>query len=360
MHKYYIGVMSGTSLDGIDVALCKITNCSCKLIHANTYPFTKNLKLEVLETIKTPKSVLQIGELDVKLGLLFAKAINKFLKKFNIAKSSVEAVGLHGQTLWHKPDTKLPFSMQLGSAGVVAAKTDLRCVADFRSLDIANGGQGAPFTPAFHKKLFSHLSQTTAVLNIGGMANITLIEKKLKGWDIGCGNVLLDYWIQTTHNKDYDLDGKFAASGEVYKELLESFLQDKYFKKAPPKSTGREYFNPLWLEKYLQRFQHLNDADVQRTLVELVAQSIANDLKHRDVKLLIVCGGGAKNSFLMKRIETLCRISVFTSDELGVSSDFMEAMAFAWLAYMRLHNKKVNLKSVTGAKRNSILGAIYG
>lgn len=360
MDKHYIGVMSGTSLDAVDVVLCKVTHSTCKLIHAYSKDIPNKLKQEVLESIHSAQTLQHIGELNVKLGLLFAKAIKEFLKKYDINKNSISAIGLHGQTLWHNPSGEYPFSMQLGDPNIVYAKTAITTIADFRRQDIANGGEGAPFAPAFHKKVFSHLGKNTAVLNIGGMANITLLEKKLQGWDVGCGNVLLDYWIQKTQNKPYDMHGNFAASGKIDEALLQNFLQDKYFQKKPPKSTGREYFNPLWLEKHLHKLPNIKNADIQRTLIELVAKSVANDLKNTDVTLLIVCGGGAKNSFLMRRLEALCKISIFTSDELGVSSDFMEAMAFAWLAYMRMHDKKVKLKSVTGAKRNSLLGAIYG
>jgi len=358
MYKLYVGLMSGTSLDGVDVALCEITSSSCKLISSLEYPFDSKLKEEVLSAIDSPITLKEIGELDVKLGNLFANAINKLLIGFD--KSSINAVGLHGQTLWHQPDSETPFSMQLGSASVVSAQTGIQVVSDFRSMDIAHGGQGAPFAPAFHQFAFSNLKERTAVLNIGGMANITLLGEELKGWDTGCGNVLLDMWISKSQNRTYDRDGEFAKSGTVNMDLLNSMLDDPYFLKPAPKSTGREYFNATWLSNHLPVFQTLNDEDIQRTLLELTARTIANDLKRSDIELLIVCGGGAKNSFLMQRLQTLCKLEVKSSDEFGVSSDFLEAMAFAWLAYKRVHNEEVNLKSVTGADKNSILGAIYG
>ncbi len=272
----------------------------------------------------------------------------------------------------NKPDGDFPFSMQLGCPNIVSAKTDIQVVADFRSMDIANGGQGAPFAPAFHQFMFASLDKNVAVLNLGGMANISILdsqlssfsgltrESSLHGWDTGCGNVLLDLWVTIHTGKSYDKDGEFARSGELNKELLDAMLDDEYFKKFPPKSTGREYFNQKWLAQYLCKFKSIKNEDIQRTLLELTAKTVANDIKKTKTELLIVCGGGSKNIFLMERLKELCEIEVVVSDEYGVSSDFMEAMAFAWLAYKRVHNQKVKLSSVTGAKKDSILGGIYG
>ena len=358
MSELYVGVMSGTSLDGIDVALCEIDSQNCKVIKSLEYPFKHDLKAEILNTIETQISLKQLGELNIKLGVLFSKAINKLL--IGVDKNSINAIGLHGQTLWHEPDSEFPFSMQLGDPSIVVAKSGIKVVADFRSMDIANGGQGAPFAPAFHQFLFADLKEKTAVLNIGGMANLTLLGKEVRGWDTGCGNVLLDMWMTQTQNKAYDKDGLFAQSGIVNMELLNSMLDDPYFKKLPPKSTGREYFNTSWFASHLPVFQTLNNEDIQRTLLELTARSIAKDVKTNSIELLIVCGGGAKNGFLMQRLQELTKIEVTSSDTLGVDGDSLEAMAFAWLAYKRIHNEEVDLKSVTGATKNSLLGGIYG
>jgi len=358
--ELYVGVMSGTSLDGVDITLCEIDSSTCREINSHEYPFDKELKEEILTMISGSTTLEQVGTLNTKLGNLFADSINSFIKLHNIDTKKVKAIGLHGQTLWHSPHAKNPFSMQLGCPNIVSAKTGIQVVADFRSMDIANGGEGAPFAPAFHQFVFGNIKEKTAVLNIGGMANITILGEELKGWDTGVGNSLMDYWIQTCKNLPYDRDGEFAAYGKVNEELLYNFLNDDYFKKLPPKSTGREYFNPTWLSNYMPTFQTINDEDIQRTLLELTAKSIARDLEKTEITLLIVCGGGTKNPFLMQRLRKLCKIDIRISDELGISSDFMEAMAFAWLAYKRVHKSEVNLSSVTGAKKNSILGGIYG
>ena len=360
MSELYIGVMSGTSLDGVDIALCEIDAHNCKLISSHEYNFSHDIKEEILTVIAGTTTLEQVGSINAKLGLLFAKSINKFIEQFEIDPNKIKAIGLHGQTLWHAPHSEFPFSMQLGCPNIVSAQTGIQVISDFRNMDIANGGEGAPFAPAFHEFLFSSLEAKTAVVNIGGMANITLLENELKGWDIGAGNVLLDSWIKRCKNLAYDRDGDFAQSGEINQELLEKFLDDDYFKQLPPKSTGREYFNETWIANKLPMFQTITDEDIQRTLVELTAISIQRDIQKSDVSLLIICGGGAKNIFLMQRLQELCECDVKISDDLGVSSDYMEAMAFAWLAYKRVHGEVVNLRSVTGAIKNSVLGGIYG
>ena len=359
MKELYIGVMSGTSLDGIDIALCEIDTQHCKLLESLEYQFPRDLKEEILHLISKPVTLKQIGECDSKLGSIFAKNINDFVQKKNLHVENIRAIGLHGQTLWHEPNSPYPFSMQLGNPNIVTAKTGISTVSDFRQMDLANGGQGAPFAPAFHQFLFSHLRGNVALVNIGGMANISLLFDKLTGWDVGCGNVLMDFWMQKTQAKNYDEAGDFAQSASADDVLLATMLEDSYFKKQPPKSTGREYFNEKWLEEKLQGFEHLNDAQVQRTLLELTARSIANDVNATEATKLVICGGGAKNSFLLQRLNALCKTEVLTSDALGVSSDFLEAMAFAWFAKKRVHKEVLHLSSITGSSKNSIAGALY-
>jgi len=358
--EYFIGLMSGTSLDGVDIALCEIDAKECTLLHSKEYPFPPELKEQILKSISSNVTLKSVGELDHKLGVLFADSVNTFIKEFNLNAKEITAIGLHGQTLWHEPESETPFSMQLGDANIVCAKSNIKTVADFRRMDIANGGQGAPFAPAFHKFMFSHLKGGVALVNIGGMANITLLGQELLGWDSGCGNVLLDYWMSESAYKPYDVNGEYARSGEVNTSLLNAMLEDEYFSKEPPKSTGREYFNNRWLDAILSKFEPLKAEDIQRTLLELTAQSISNDIESQNIKTLIVCGGGAKNGFLMQRLQALNSADVKCSNDVGVDGDALEAMAFAWLAYKRVHKEVVDLKSVTGASQNTLLGGIYG
>lgn len=367
MSEFYIGVMSGTSLDGIDIALCEIKEYSFELIHEASYPFDTELKETIFDAINNPITLKEIGELDTRLGEMYAHALERFLLNKKIQKESIGAIGLHGQTVWHEPTGMYPFSMQLGNANVVAARTGIPVVSDFRRKDIALGGQGAPFAPAFHHYLFSRLEGNIAVLNIGGMANLSILGDELRGYDTGCGNVLMDYWIAKHSGTPYDEDGVWARSGTPNKELLKELLKEPYFSKEAPKSTGRELFNGAWLQKQLENFAWKNRntfytkaRDIQATLLELTAISITNEVKKTPTTLLITCGGGAQNRYLMQRLkEELSGVEIVSSDECGVSSKYMEAMAFAWLAHERIHKKCVKIASVTGALKDSILGAIY-
>ncbi len=360
MTELYIGVMSGTSLDGVDIVLCKINANSCELIHSAEYPFDSELKSDILTAINSPVSLKTIGEIDTRLGDLYNECLCAFIRHNEIESQNVRAIGLHGQTMWHEPNGRYPFSMQLGNANKLTEHTGISVVSDFRQKDIALGGQGAPLTPAFHKEIFSKLGKNTSVVNIGGMANITLLADKLIGYDTGAGNVLMDSWISQKKKVAYDKGGTWASSGHVNAELLESMLSEPYFAKEAPKSCGRELFNEEWLQKQLKEFPFVIDEDVQATLLELTALTIANEVKKTKTELLIVCGGGAKNDALMKKLRVeLKDIEVSPSDKYGISGDFMEAMAFAWLAYKRVHKQTVDIKSVTGARENSILGCIY-
>jgi anhydro-N-acetylmuramic acid kinase len=355
----FIGVMSGTSLDGVDVVLCNLEEATCKLLASIQHPLDTDLKTEILHLISHPVTLAQVGALHHRLGVLFAEAVTALIHTHHIDPKEVKAIGLHGQTLWHEPNSDTPFSMQLGDPNVVAVRTGIDVVADFRSKDIALGGQGAPFAPAFHHFLFHTLSQKTAVLNIGGMANITVIDSPLLGYDTGVGNVLLDLWINQHKQLPYDHNGNWAASGSKNSTLLARFFDDPFFGKTAPKSTGREHFNASWLKKRVHDL-HVNPQDVQATLLELTAQSIANEVSKFDVTLLLICGGGVKNSFLMQRLRALLpKVTLHSTDHYGVNSEFMEALAFAWLAYKRVRHESVPLKDVTGALRDAVLGGIY-
>ena len=277
----------------------------------------------------------------------------------NIDANSITAIGLHGQTVWHQPQGAYPFSMQLGDPNILAAETGIAVVADFRRKDVALGGQGAPFAPAFHEFLFGDVEASVSVVNIGGMANITVlantVNDRLIGYDTGCGNVLMDMWIAEHQGSSYDKDGEWARTGSVDYALLDAMMSDDYFEQPYPKSTGREKFNKAWLQGYLSGKTH-NPEDVQRTLLELTAMSISNEVLrfNRDVALL--CGGGAKNSFLVERIKALMpNVEV----AIAQNADMIEAMTFAWLAYKRVHKEEVNLKDVTGASDNAVLGGLY-
>ena len=363
--EIYIGIMSGTSLDAVDVVLCEIDDTSCTLLESLEYPFPSELKAELLSMLSSTCTLEEVGRADHSLGVLFTEAVASLLVSHNIDATTITAIGSHGQTLWHDPQGEYAFTMQLGDPNILAAKTGIKVVADFRRKDVALGGQGAPFAPAFHEFIFSNINMPTAVVNIGGMANITVLEKnnhnKLIGYDTGCGNVLLDAWITKHKNLSYDKDGEWAKSGKLNKKLLELMLSDAYFSLPYPKSTGREKFHMAWVEDTLRQAQGtlaelVKVQDVQRTLLELTALSISNEVLKFSTETVLLCGGGAKNTFLVERIKQLLpNIEV----NIAPHSDEIEAMTFAWLAYKRIHKEKVNLKDVTGARDNAILGGIY-
>ncbi|HQR74381.1 MAG TPA: anhydro-N-acetylmuramic acid kinase [Sulfurovum sp.] len=360
MHKErYIGIMSGTSLDGVDVVLCEIDASACALIASLEYPLSLELKSEILMMIEGNSTLEQVGQLDHRLGVLFAGAVDALLTRHNIDATSIRAIGLHGQTLWHAPQNGV--TMQLGDPNILTSQTGIPVVSDFRRKDVALGGQGAPFAPAFHEFIFGSINASVCIVNIGGMANITVLGETLVGYDTGCGNVLLDSWIAEHQGSAYDKEGAWAKTGSVDERLLDAMRSDSYFKLSYPKSTGREKFNKVWLDDMLTRrgsgvCSLVLEQDVQRTLLELTALSISNEVLRFNTDVLILCGGGAKNCFLVERLKALMPN---TEVRIADYADELEAMTFAWLAYKRIHKEKVNLKDVTGACENTILGGIY-
>jgi len=358
----FIGVMSGTSLDGIDIVLCSIKDSNIQTISAKEYTYDSKIKEEVLFAISNPISLEFMGTLNHKLALMYTKALEEFFSDFEIDPKQVTAIGLHGQTIWHSPDTPYPFSMQLGDGSLVAKRIQIDVVNDFRSADLANNGQGAPLTPAFHQAIFEKKNddKSTAVLNLGGIANITILTESFIGYDVGVANILSDYWIQKNKNLPFDKNGSWASKGIVNNELLQLLLSDPYFKQLPPKSTGREYFNATWLENKLELFLNISAVDVQATLLAFTITPIVEALKEQPVKRLIVCGGGALNGYLLETLSQSCEsVEVIKSDDVGIDSTFLEAIAFAWLAYKRINHQHINLQTITGSSRPSILGAIH-
>ncbi len=367
--ELYIGVMSGTSMDGVDCALVSIKNEQTILLAHDFTPMPQQLKEQLLAVcLNQATNIESIGRLDHQLGHLFADAVLSLLEKSNTAPCDVVAIGNHGQTLFHQPTGSTPFTMQLGDANIIAAKTKITTIADFRRKDLALGGQGAPLVPAFHRALFEVKDASVVVLNIGGISNISVLQPNtpVTGYDTGPGNMLMDAWIYSQQGKKYDHNAEFALSGQVNNALLNLLLEEPYFSLSAPKSTGRELFNLDWLQTQLTQFSaktQLASCDVQATLAEFTAVSIANEVlkyAHGPQPQLLVCGGGACNPLLMKRLQQrLPDWSVNTTSSKGVDSDYMEAMAFAWLAYRRQHNLPSNVPEVTGASQLASLGVIY-
>jgi anhydro-N-acetylmuramic acid kinase len=360
----YIGVMSGTSLDGVDVVLASIEPDAVKLLTSYCHPMPTSLRDQLLNICQGQLLTLsQLGRIDVQLGQLFTEAINCLLQQSSVSKESILAIGCHGQTVWHEPDGPWPFTMQIGDNHWIAAHTGITVVGDFRRRDIALGGQGAPLVPAFHQALLMDEQETRVVANIGGIANISILApgQSVLGFDTGPGNMLLDAWIRQQKNLPYDDKGAWAASGTVNQELLHNMLQDAWLKLPAPKSTGREHFNLHWLSQHLKAFSNIKDEDVQATLMELTARTLTESiLAIEPCDRLLLCGGGSHNPALVQRIQALLpEVAVASTEAFGISADAMEALAFAWLAYRTLSNLPGNLPAVTGASHLTVLGSIY-
>lgn len=372
--ELYVGLISGTSADGIDAALIEFKQDKPQLLAHHSHAFTSEQKKNI-RSLMLPgdNEIDRMGVLDQQLGIEFAKAAIELLKNSNIDATKIVAIGSHGQTIRHRPPGELAaaFTLQIGDPNVIAQQTGITTVADFRRRDMAASGQGAPLAPAFHNAVFRSAEQTRFIVNIGGIGNITYLPvdtdssctNTVIGFDTGPGNCLMDEWIQLHQQKHFDADGQWAAQGRVDNTLLQTLLQHPYFKKTAPKSTGREEFHLPWLQAILNSFPETKAVDVQTTLAELTAQTIANDIKKlalQQASEVFVCGGGAHNKYLLQRLSVaLTPNRVSTTAELGISPDWVEAAAFAWMAQQAVNHKPGNLPSVTGANQEVILGGVY-
>lgn len=358
----YLGVMSGTSLDGLDIALIEQREQPC-LLATHYLPMPADLRQELLSLCASgPDEIARAALAENRWASLAAEGIRSLLAQQGLEARAIRAIGSHGQTIRHEPARG--FTVQIGNPALLAELTGISVVGDFRRRDVAAGGQGAPLVPAFHDTLFGHLGQRLAVLNVGGFSNLSLIEhdRPVHGFDCGPGNVLMDAWIERKRGQPYDADGAWAASGSVQEGLLNALLSDPFFSGSGPKSTGREVFNLRWLDGHLARLPLHRDEDVQATLLELTSRSIIESLRNaqQGTEALLVCGGGARNGALMARLAALLPdANVCSTAAHGVDPDWVEAMAFAWLAHCCLEGIPANRPSVTAARGLRILGAIY-
>ena len=365
MSEIYIGLMSGTSVDGIDAIAVDFETFPPTPLAWNYSAFTPELKRQINHILHPDwhGQLEEIGQLDALLGEAYADCVNKLMEESRLKPEDIQAIGSHGQTVAHAPASKAAYSMQLGDPNRIAELTGITVIADFRRRDIAAGGQGAPLVPAFHREIFYSADENRIILNIGGIANITRLSanKTIIGFDTGPGNTLLDEWSLKHQGTDFDMDGAWAASGTVDNALLRAMLEDSYFDSLPPKSTGRELFNLKWLEQF-HSIESSSPEDIQATLVELSARSIATSIEQTapESESIYVCGGGAYNKHLMARLEAAAGgRNVASTSTLGVEPDRIEAMAFAWLARQTLKGLHGNLPDVTGARTELILGGIY-
>lgn len=362
--RYFIGLMSGTSVDGIDAAVIAIEKGAIELLAYHESPWPQ----DVADTIHqlchaTEVNLNLLGQVHRQLGTLFAQAALEVMQQAKLQPTDIEAIGSHGQTIRHLPEGTFPFSLQIGDPHTIACITNIDVIADFRSKDIALGGQGAPLVPAFHRTVFAHQKTPRFIVNIGGIANITYLPNQghLLGFDSGPGNTLMDLWIKKQMAMPFDQDGQFARQGHIHQPLLHHFLTTPYFALSAPKSTGRELFNGTWLATHLAQFKDLKPADIQATLLELTCHTIANEIKKITQNgEVFVCGGGALNTYLLQRLQHhLPQHPIKKTDQLGIASQHVEAMAFAWLAACFKDQKTSNAPQVTGAERPAILGALF-
>ena len=363
----YLGLISGTSADGIDVALCSFD--PAPVLHAAaTVRYPDALRQRILDLAQGDGRIAldELGTLDVEIARAFAVAALQLLQQHGLDASAVAALGSHGQTVRHRPDGDAPYTLQLGDPNVIAEATGITTVADFRRRDMAAGGQGAPLAPAFHAAMLGHSGTTRVVVNLGGIANITVlpgdVAKPIIGFDTGPANCLLDAWAEVHLGQPFDRDGAFATSGHVDSGLLARCLTDPYFELPPPKSTGREVFHASWLQRHLAAAT-IAPADVQATLLALSARTVAAAIRRHapDARDVLVCGGGVHNPALLAALAAeLAPLPVRSVAARGIDPDFVEAMLFAWLARERLAGRPVaDVARVTGARAARVLGAVY-
>lgn len=361
----FIGLMSGTSLDSIDAVAVRFEP-TFELIASHSEPIPATIHAATLALFNPGDNEIErVGRLDLALAELFATAVENLIRQHSLKRSDIAAIGSHGQTIRHRPNAH--FTLQIGDPNLIAERTGITTVADFRRRDMAAGGQGAPLVPAFHSALFRQPEQNRILVNIGGMSNLTILDadldKPVLGYDTGPGNVLMDSWIMQHQQKSYDRDGQWAATGAVIPQLLQTMLALPYFSETPPKSTGREQFNHHWIEQQVAALetQPLPE-DVQATLLELTARSIADAINNHQLNnvQVFICGGGSYNQQLKARLATLLAPNYLgTTTDLNLNPDWVEAAAFAWLAYRTLNHQSGNEPGVTGAAGYRPLGAIY-
>lgn len=362
MHNgLYIGLMSGTSMDGIDVALVDVNHNQLILGKTVAYPHTTTTLLQTVLKEQSP-SIETLYRLNQNIGQAFADAAGLVLEEAGVSSKAVVAIGSHGQTIAHDAFAGVPYTVQLGCPHTIAEQTGITVVADFRTRDMVAGGLGAPFAPVYHQVLFGDFKEPLAIVNIGGIANISFLTQGMHphGYDIGPGNVLMDLWSEKQLQSSYDKDGAWASKGKLIKPLLDALLDDPYFKRLPPKSIGKEYFSDLWLSKFLTT-DYLKE-DVQATLLALTVTTIQKSVSNYGIPLkrLMLSGGGAHNAALLAQLQQcMPELSIKTTQAMGVDPDFIEAMMFAWFAKQTLNRIPVDLTRITGADKPTILGAVY-
>lgn len=364
MRELYLGIMSGTSVDAADAVLVDFTENKFKLLAHLSLPWPEQLRTKILALAAGCSNEIEaFGDLDILIAQHFAELSKKLLETTDFSPSDIRAIGSHGQTIRHRPNAARPYTVQIGDPNTLAEKTGIAVACDFRRRDMAAGGQGAPLVPGFHQAIFANPQHTVVALNLGGIANISVIhpDKPTRGYDTGPANMLLDAWCLNATGQHYDEDGQWAASGDVDISLLNALLAHPYFQRPAPKSTGREEFGLSWLNTVLYEHAAISANNIQATLCELTAVSIANAIKSEAASgQLILCGGGTFNGHLVSRLQQhLLTWQLSRSSDFGIDPQWVEACAFAWLAKQLIDHQAGNVPAVTGAEHACVLGGIY-
>lgn len=363
-----IGLMSGTSLDGVDAALVKFEGDKVELINFIILNYDQDFKDKIFRNLNDKTARLsEISTLNFELGHKFKEAVDQVLVGTGFKYNDIEFVASHGQTIWHDPHGKTPSTLQIGEPSVISYHTNIKTISNFRVMDVASGGEGAPLVPFSEYYQFRSTGKNIILQNIGGISNLTYMKKdctidEVISFDCGVGNIMIDYFTKKYFNKPFDEDGKIALSGKIIPEILNELKKDSFVTKNPPKSTGREQYSHHFMEDLAQNlnFDKYSKEDIVTTIAEFTVYGITyNYLNFFDnIDLAVICGGGSHNKYIMKRLKEILKFEILTGEEFGINSDAKEAVAFAILGYMTLQNKPSNVKKATGAKDDVILGNI--
>ena len=367
MSELYIGLMSGTSVDAIDAVLMDFSKSNTHIVANFTQPIDKELKNEINLAIIKQIWPQDVENIDLQFANTSIQAVENLLSLASLEANQITGIGSHGQTIWHDPNGKPPISIQIGNTQHIANETHISTVGNFRQADMAAGGQGAPLACAYHAEVLRSKDENRIILNLGGIANITKLPKNsnedIVGFDTGPANTLLDAWIKKHQKLDFDKDGTWAKTGTINQGFLNVMLEDEYFNQPPPKSTGREKFNLMWLQSALDQYEEIvSDKDVQATLVALTTKSIAKAINYwvPNTERILLCGGGGNNTYLVSLLQKeLQNTPVELTSAYGVNENWMEAMAFAWLAKQKIAGNSGNIPSATGATKKAVLGVIH-
>ena len=364
MAEIYIGLMSGTSADSIDCAALDLSSEEIKVLSCRNFEIPKDLKKDIMRSSQSEKIEQKlVDDLDYRMAEVLVDSVKEIISELNVEVEDIKAIGSHGQTIKHKPKSETPYTLQIGDPQKISNDLLITTIGNFRHDDIKAGGEGAPITPLFHDKVFGSDRNRKTIVNIGGITNITILNyPELVGFDTGPGNCLMDCWSRINNKGDYDDKGSWASSGTINQSLLGIMMEDEYFSRKHPKSTGPDYFNHEWIKKNLLRLsEEIPIEDVQATLVQVTVISLIESINSLNLtnENIYLCGGGVHNDFLCSEINKLSDSKVSTTLELGIDPDYVEAICFGWLAKQRIENKSFNLNEITGSMGEVYLGRIY-